>query len=146
MYRAHYARGNTYEVLPPLVAKPESRRTPALLACIASKCLQINPVTSQVGPRLPNPDLGRSLVVFIDRSGGVHGHVCSTVHNDAGLTPARIPQWKIKLEIWLLSGVQCAQSRNSKSDALIVRTAHSVLATVLYIGQRSTASESFGPT
>ncbi len=32
-------------------------------------------------------------MVFIDQSGGVHGQNCSTEHNDAGLMPARVPQF-----------------------------------------------------
>jgi len=31
-------------------------------------------------------------MVFTDESGGVYGQYCSTVHNDAGLTPAKVPQ------------------------------------------------------
>ncbi len=31
------------------------------------------------------------MIVFIDQSGDVHGLDCKTVHNDAGLTPAKVP-------------------------------------------------------
>ncbi len=39
------------------------------------------------------------MIVFIDRSGGVQGQGCSTAHNDAGLTPAKVPHMQARYRI-----------------------------------------------
>ncbi len=69
------------------------------LCCLAfGVCVPDLPVSARTsGPCLPKPGLGCELICFIDQSGGVHWQYCGTAHNDAALTPAKVPQSQCRL-------------------------------------------------